>query len=255
MTRNINHVSLVPPNLVLPDMAYKYREININLLRSLQHNQIWFAHLESFNDPFEPARIFSGTPFSNALKTDIDRSGVLCLCKSNLNLPMWSYYGNGLRGIAIGYNTEELLRTLEPVYPYKNELGRRWRDVFDMKYDDSELGQIKEMNLFLNNELTDLERQKMFATKSNAYNHEEEFRIVIKPQEIFIDENIGFQSPSTSGLYKHSPESIQEIVFGELCSSSDKKLIKQILINKKINYKEAIRSKNSFKIELRDDLE
>lgn len=255
MSKNIDNVCLVPSNLVLPDIGYKYREININLLRSLQHNEIWFAQLESFNDPFEPARIFSGTPYGNTLKNNIDESGILCFCKSNLNLPMWSYYGNGLRGIAIGYNTEEFLRTLEPVKPHKNEHNPRWRYVFDMKYDDKDLGQIEEMKLLLNNELTDLEWQKIFATKSNVYNHEEEFRIVIQPQATFLDENPEPQWLSTSGLYKHSPDSIQEIVFGELCSSADKKLIKQILINKKINYKEAIRSKNSFKIELRDDLE
>ena len=255
MSKNINNVYLVPPNLVLPEIGYKYREINDNLLCSLQHNTIWFAQLESFNDPFEPARIFSETPYGNALKMDIDGSGVLCLCKSNLNLPMWSYYGNGLRGITIGYNTEELLRTLEPVHPHKNELTPRWRYVFDMKYDDSELGRIEEMNLLLNNEMTDLERQKMFATKSNAYNHENEFRIVIQPRAIFIDENPKPQWMSTSGLYKHSQESIKEIIFGELCSSPDRKLIKQILASKKVNYKEVVRSKNNFTIELRDDRE
>ena len=254
MSKNINNVCLVPSNLLLPEIIYKYREVNDRLLSSLEKNEIWFAELQSFNDPFEPARIFSGTPYGNTLKNDIDESGILCLCKNNLNLPMWSYYGNGLRGIAIGYNTEEFLRTLEPVKPHKNEHNPRWRYVFDMKYDDSELGQIQEMNLLLNNEMTDLERQKMFATKSNAYSHEDEFRIVIQPKPIFIDEDPSPLWISGIGLYKHSQDSIREIIFGELCSEPDRQRIKQILVNKKRNYKEVVRSKNSCTIELRDDL-
>ncbi len=57
------------------------------------------------------------------------------------------------------------------------------------------------------------------------------------------------------GLYKHSQDSIREIIFGELCSKLDRQRIKQILANRKINYKEVVRSKNSFTIQLRDDLE
>lgn len=255
MNRNIDNVCLVPSSLLLPEISYKYREVNDRLLSCLENNEIWFAKLQSFNDPFEPARIFSGTPYGNMLKNDIDESGILCLCKSNLNLAMWSYYGNGLRGIAIGYNTEYFLRTLEPVKLHKNEYNPRWRYVFDMKYDDNELGPIEEMSLLFNNEMTDLERQKMFATKSNVYSHEDEFRIVIKPQVTFLDENPESQWLSTSGLYKHSQDSIKEIIFGELCSKLDRQRIKQILANRKINYKEVVRSKNSFTIELRDDLE
>jgi hypothetical protein len=58
MSKNINNVCLVPSNLLLPEIIYKYREVNDRLLSSLEKNEIWFAELQSFNDPFEPARIF-----------------------------------------------------------------------------------------------------------------------------------------------------------------------------------------------------
>jgi hypothetical protein len=255
MGKNLNNICLVPSDLVLPKRVYKYRVINQRLFDLLQHNEIWFANLESFNDPFEPARIFSPTPYGNILKNDIANSGILSLCKSSLNLPMWSYYGDGLKGVAIGYNTEELLRTLEPVHPDQNELSPRWRYVFDMKYDDNKLGSIIESNLLLNNAMTDKERQKMFATKSNSYSHENEFRIVIQPESFFINNDVKSQWTESSGLYRYSQDSIEEIIFGELCTSQNRKHIKQILANKELNYKEVIRSKNDFTIELRDERE
>lgn len=263
MRIELNHVCVVPSDLELPERLYKYREINQNLIKSLVFNEIWFGLLESFNDPFESSRIFSETDYGQLLKETTSKSGVLCLCKNNKNLPMWSYYGGGLRGISIGYDTKELLNTLEPSKKYENEISPRWRYVFDMKYDDIGVNQIDEMNLLNNDKLKDNESQKILATKGRAFEHEEEVRIVIDSEKIFNDkygnhgeyENFEEEWVSTEGLYKHSLESIKEIVFGELCSTQDKLLIKQILAdNKSVSYKVAVRCKNQFKIEIVDDI-
>lgn len=241
---DINYVCAVPTKLILPDVVYKYRSINEFLFRSLLLNQIWLAKPESFNDPFETERIFSGTPFSQELDRDIRQAGVFCLCKSNENFPMWSYYGDGLRGVAIGYDLTELLRSLNPVEPCGNECTSRWKYVFDLDYCDNGLSEIDERALLRNDKLTDVQRQKMFATKSEAFRHEQECRIVVQP------------SPNSKpefawhgyGLYGHHSSAIREIVFGELVSKPDREAIKQIMAGRDITFSNAVRAKKSFKI-------
>lgn len=243
----INYVWRAPEALTLPPIVYKYRAVKGFRHKSLGLNHIWLAKPDSFNDPFEPERIFSGTKFSQALDRSVREAGVLCLCKSNSNLPMWSYYGGGMCGVALGYDLSELLATLEPASPRKNELSvPRWKYVFDMDYCDEGLREIDEMALLRNDELTDQERQKMFATKSRDFLHEEECRIVVQPSP---DSHPAF-SWHGHGLYKHSPDALKEIVFGELITEQRRQAIMQILIGRDVTYKNAVRDKSSFKINI-----
>lgn len=242
----INYVCPVPTDLILPSVVYKYRSINEFLFRSLLLNQIWLARPDSFNDPFEPERIFSGSPFSQALERDVRQAGVFCLCKSNENLPMWSYYGDGLRGVAIGYDLAELLRSLKPVDHGEGMHAERWKYVFDLDYCDTGFSIVDELALLCNGTLKDNQSKKMFATKSEAFMHEQECRIVVQPSP---DASPGF-SWSGSGLYQHSPGSIREVVFGELVSKPDREAIMQILAGREIIFLNAARSKDSFRISI-----
>lgn len=244
MSLQINNVCPVPPTLDVPEVIYKYREINEFLFRSLLLNQVWLAKPASFNDPFEPERIFSGSNFSRALSREIQESGVLCLCKSNTNLPMWSYYGGGLRGLAIGYDTEKLLSTLKPANPSKNECTPRWKYVYDLDYNDDDLSEIDESSLRQGGNLKAIELQKMFATKSHAYSHENECRIIVPPSPDSRDEFAW----SGFGLYQHDRSAIREVVFGELMSSQDRQAVIKILTDCNIQFFEATRSKQRFEI-------
>jgi hypothetical protein len=123
----IPNVYPVPDELDLPSTVFKYREVNQFLFSSLLLNQVWLAKPDTFNDPFEPERIFSGSTFSDALARDVREAGVLCLCMRNDNVAMWSYYGNALKGVAIGYDLVNLVRSLEPVTFTQNECSPRWR--------------------------------------------------------------------------------------------------------------------------------
>ena len=241
---SIDYVCPVPFNLALPEIVYKYRETNEFLLKSLIMNQVWLAKPDSFNDPFEPERIFSGTAFSQALNRDIRDSGILCLCKRNSNLPMWSYYGNGLRGVAIGYRLAELVRSLNPVNPANNENTPRWKYIYDLNYHDEELTEINEMALLQNDHMTDSERQKMFATKSNYYVHEEECRIVVPPSPDTQEEF----SWSGYGLYQHASNAVREIVFGELVTDQDRQAIIKVMADRDILFFDASRNKKRFEI-------
>lgn len=244
---DINYVFPVPRDLVLPHIVYKYRVANELLFQSLVLNQVWLAKPESFNDPFEPESIFSGTPFSKALDRDVRESGVLCLCKSSENLPMWSYYGDGLRGIAIGYDVTVLLSTLEPAKRTQSECSPRWKYLFDLDYHDDGLREVDEHALLSNDQLTDAERKKMFATKSRAFLHEEECRIVIQPSSD-VREDFKWQG---YGLYHHAPQAIKEIILGELISPENEQVILKVLEGRNITIKKAVRDKQNFSIQIR----
>lgn len=58
---DISNVCPVPAELDLPDTVFKYRAVNQFLFSSLLLNQVWLAKPDTFNDPFEPERIFSGS--------------------------------------------------------------------------------------------------------------------------------------------------------------------------------------------------
>lgn len=245
----IDNVCCVPHGLSLPDCVYKYRAVNNYLFDSLRNGQIWLAKPDTFNDPFEPERIFSGSTFSYALARDVREAGVLCLCKRNDNLAMWSYYGNALKGIAVGYDLANLVRSLVPVAITQNECSPRLRYVYELAYRDDGLSLIQEMNLLQTAEDRALEYQKMFATKAAAFDHEEECRVVVPPSSDLPD-NWPEYAWSGHGLYQHSPDAVKEIVFGELVTEQDRQSIMKIMAGREVAFFKAIRDKGCFRIEI-----
>lgn len=247
---DIPYVCSVPAELELPGTVYKYRSVSVDvkererLLQSLRDGQVWLAKPDSFNDPFEPERIFSGSAFSVELARAVHEAGVLCLCKSNDNLPMWSYYGGALKGLAIGYDMANLVGSLEPVLPSPNDLSPRWRYFFDLDYRDDGLSLVQEMDLLRNDSLTDAERRKMFATKAAAFSHEDECRVVVQPSADSSPE----YAWSGYGLYRHAPEAVREIVFGELMTEPDRRAIMEVMAGRDVSFFYAVRSKDSFRI-------
>lgn len=242
--KEISYVCPIPLGLELPEVVYKYREVNERLLGSLLLGQVWLPKPESLNDPFEPERIFSGSRFGDALDRDIREAGVFCLCKSRTNLSMWSYYGGGLKGVAIGYDLRAFLESLAPVEPSNDEGSTRWKYIFDLRYCSKDFSAIDEMALLKNNHFTDEERQKMFATKSPAYQHEEECRIVVQPSP---DSKKEF-SWVGHGLYEYDKRAVREIVFGELISNQMRKAIAKIVEGRDVKLFDASRSKSRFEI-------
>ena len=241
---SIPYVYPAPSDLNVPEKLYKYREINEILFKSLLMNQVWFSKPDSFNDPFEPHRIFAETAYGGALGRDFRESGILCLCKRKDDLPMWSYYGAGLRGVAIGYDTERLLRSLAPENPHKNEKVTRWKYVFDMQYSNSTISEVNGQALIDGGIDKYQEHQKIFATKSESFSHEDEIRIVIRPNAKQDTENFRVGH----GLYNHSEDSVAEIVFGELVSKQNREAIIKAMLGRSVELFTARRMKDRFEI-------
>ena len=243
----INNVCYVPVELELPNILYKYRSVDDRSIESVERNQIWLSPTEKFNDPFESFRIFSDTRFAMSLDRDVRESGVFCLCKSIDNLPMWSYYGAALKGFAVGYDRDILLRSLEVVQKAQNESGPRWRYVYDMAYSNDGHGLINEMAVLDTEEQRDREYQKIFACKAEAFCHEHECRIVVRASPTLPEYSPDHAWPGF-GLYKHAPEAIKQIVFGELIGEADQARILRVLEGRGISFLQAIWAKNGFKI-------
>lgn len=246
---DIDNVCCVPHGLTLPDTVYKYRAVNDYLFKSLQDGQVWLAKPDTFNDPFEPERIFSGSTFSDALARDVREAGVLCLCKRNDNLAMWSYYGDALKGIVIGYDLAKLVGSLEPVTFTQNECSPRWRYVYDLAYRDDGLSLIEEMRLLNTADDRALEYQKMFATKAAVFGHEEECRVVVPPSP---DQPHTWPEHAWSGhgLYQYATDAVKEIIFGELVTEQDRQAIMDMMAGREITFFNAVRDKTRFGISI-----
>lgn len=253
MKSEITYVNPVPRNLAIPEVAYKFREINELTLKSLLLNQVWFSRPASFNDPYELFREFESTGFGEALKWDIQEAGVFCLCKSPMNLPMWSYYGDGLKGVAIGYKLREFLTTVEPISPAESEHSRRWKYLYDVEYTNRALAPIngvamtgEKIRSRDQERRRAKERRRIFATKPKAFEHENEFRIVIEPSV----KNRLSAAWVGHGLYLHSPTAICELIFGELMPEQDQLALLKAVEGRNIKINRAIRRKDSFGIHL-----
>jgi Protein of unknown function (DUF2971) len=238
----MNYVAPEPSDLTVPTTLYKYRSLNKNSLASLLCNEIYFSKPQDFDDPFERVKTFEKSKVGEAFAQLLDLSGVLCLCETSKSLSMWSYYGAGLRGFAVGYDTCELLKSINS----KDEKIPDWKYVHKVEYNaDNKIPNI-EIEKLVDSDDSNRHPQKtaMFATKANIYAHETEYRIVLLPEPDSKD--------SASGLRQHSPQSISQIIFGELISPGDEKTIREALRGKTVIYKRAMRSHEQFEIVIVD---
>lgn len=232
---------------------FKYREVNQRSLCSLILNQVWLSRPEDFNDPFEVSARFDGALFTGTsrerLEREVREAGVLCLCASAENLAMWSYYGNGLRGFAVGYDLKLLLDKLAPVQREESECTTRWRYVHRVEYRADLPDAIDENALVYGDHKTQVvEWQKMFGTKSTTFEHELECRIVVRPS---ADRDPPYRWPG-HGLYQHDPAAINQIVLGELIPEQDEAAIRSIMTGRNVTFLRATRVEGEFRLELKD---
>lgn len=140
-TVKINYVRLVPDSIKVPEILYKYRELNKNSLSSLLCNKVYFSRPQDFNDPYEPEKIFEDSPFGKILDRTVKESGILCLCSESTSLSMWSYYASALKGFSIGYSSVELLKSVAP---------EKWKEIYSVKYDANEINAIDAAQIIKN---------------------------------------------------------------------------------------------------------
>ena len=221
---------------------YKYRAEIYRDLLTLVNNQIYAPTAQNLNDPAETIvndskmyEVFnliekSGLSINIAkdnyakiiaqVRTEL---GIFSLSKTVFNELLWAYYANGHKGFCIEYDFEQLKKSIS-----KGHL----HSIFNVQYknDTPEFS----MNNITYNLVDDTQFIKcLIATKSTAWEREEEIRITLY----------------SSGLLGISPESVTGIYFGLRMAESDKELVKNSLKGRNIKYYQMKLKPNSYLLE------
>lgn len=221
---------------------YKYRAEIYRDLLTLVNNQIYAPTAQNLNDPAETIvndskmyEVFnliekSGLSINIAkdnyakiiaqVRTEL---GIFSLSKTVFNELLWAYYTNGHKVFCIEYDFEQLQKSLS---------NRQLHGIFNVQYknDTPEFS----MNNITYNLVDDTQFIKcLIATKSTAWEREEEIRITLY----------------SSGLLGISPESVTGIYFGLRMAESDKELVKNSLKGRNIKYYQMKLKPNSYLLE------
>lgn len=222
--------------------VYKYRADIYRDLLTLVNNQIYAPTVQNLNDPAETivndSKIYevfdfiekSGLP-KNTAKDNYEKIiaeartklGIFSLSKTVINELLWAYYTNGHKGFCIEYDYEQLQKSLSNGFLHS---------VLNVQYrnDTPEFS----INSIANNLVNDVQFIKcLIATKSMAWEREEEIRITLY----------------SSGLFEISPESVTGIYFGLRMPESDKELIINSLKGRNVKYYQMKLKPNSYLLE------
>lgn len=168
-------------NIPEKTMIYKYCKGLNRDITNLCERKLWLSNVFSFNDPYDSAIMIDcglQSQYSKAQRQqameDFLKQGVMdrkakeqrsclfvsCFSEVNNSFPMWGYYAADHKGLCIGYDLHELIRTYDcmPVI-YTSELVVYKENDYDK-------------NILLST-----------LTKSDEWEHEREWRIVKQVDE------------------------------------------------------------------------
>lgn len=221
---------------------YKYRADIYRDLLTLVNNQIYAPTVQNLNDPAETmvndSKIYevfnliekSGLPINKAkdnyakiIAQARTKLGIFSLSKTVFNELLWAYYANGHKGFCIEYDFEQLQKS----FP-----DGLLQSTFEVQYNnDTPEFSINSIINYLENDAQFV--KCIIATKSMAWEREEEIRITLY----------------SSGLFEISPESVTGIYFGLRMAESDKELVKNSLKGRNIKYYQMKLKPNSYLLE------
>lgn len=219
--------------------VYKYRSGSVIDIESLMNNQFFSASLESLNDIQEAKIKINGTEidvfdvflksatsqsvnnsFKNILEIFINEAkkyGIYSLSKNYDNELLWAYYSNAHQGFCIEYDLDILKQC---------QLNQEFLN--DVEY-HKDMPVIELNDMFEPKDLV----KKFLATKSIAWEHEEEFRIIT----------------GTIGLYHFYSRSVKSIYFGYRTPENTIKLIMSTLRGRGIKYYKMHPKQDLYKLE------
>ncbi len=154
-------------------ILYKHRAIDNHFWKPLEEENIWCPSPHSLNDPFEfdfflrTQHIGRHSIDQESLaeaKNDMKKHGVISLTEICTNIQMWAYYSDSHRGVCLGFERNAT-----------NDLGK-WDHCVPVQYSPGdELPAVMPLELTKSRTLT-----KILTTKSNAWSHECEWRLITR---------------------------------------------------------------------------
>jgi hypothetical protein len=217
--------------------VYKYRSGSKRDIEALMNNQFYSAPIESLNDiheakilinqkevdvfdllikHFEPLAEGFKKTYEDYLKKAMS-FGVYSLSKNFDMELLWAYYSNSYKGFCIEYDLDKLKA-------YQLE-GEYFTDV-DYQEDIPTLDVDDILKV-------DIVNKKLLATKSIAWKHEDECRIIT----------------GQTGLYYYYNNAISAIYFGHRTEENTIKLVMSVLKGKNIKYYTMTSENNSYKLQ------
>lgn len=224
---------------------YKYKTCDKRNIATLYNNQLWVSNLYNMNDPQDSSVFVYNSDCIYELSL-IDefinnfQKSVYCMSfslKNNSNR-LWNYYSNGMRGMILVYNINDIETALKEQKFIKYE-----KDL--VTYSDKKLNCEYEFNEYLLNKEKNISLNKYFI-KDKSWEDEEEYRFIlsnankddgfllcnIKPIEIIV----GYKISKTdyNKLYKYT--NINNITL-KICYPNFKsnRFNSYILTNKSLN--------------------
>jgi len=232
---------------------FKYRRLDTYSIQSLVNEVAWFSTPSSFNDPFDcgvhiddrkieeaiehavvetrkrTGRDINNIPIEELKVTQSDISafeqfrsslynlfqtaGIFSLSEISDDILMWGHYADSHRGFCVEYERMP-----------ENILGRQAEPV---EY-QTQLPSLTPQNVISESGSIDW----LWLTKSNHWNYEKEWRVL---------------SPEGGKLYNIDSR-IKSIIFGLNMNQDNREILFKVISGKNIIFKEAIRDKYEFKI-------
>ncbi len=167
-------------------------------LETALESSLYFASVDSFNDPFECSASTSADAnhyWNNSLdslRQAVSSSGVCCFCRSFSNPLLWSHYADSHTGFALGISRPALEERFRPI------------NVRDVLYEDAvpSLDDFGWMDMSL----------VMLCTKPTCWSYEQEVRVIRTHGD-----------NETVGKGKLDPTAIREVIFGLSMSEERRK--------------------------------
>lgn len=220
--------------------VYKYRGGDRTTLkrdlRSLAKSQIFSAPIETLNDPFEAMvnlnegsfelgkllQIIPKFKYDNKFKVveqgflkillnflETSKSwGIYSLSKTYSDELLWAYYADAHRGFCLEYDLEQL-----------KEHSISTEPNFEVKY-EYEMPNLSSLDMLSISNHPEKLQEKLVATKSKRWEHEDEIRIVT----------------GTSGLFDYDYRALKAIYFGHRSDEKFQKLTMRVLKGRSIKY-------------------
>jgi hypothetical protein len=214
-----------------PKYLYKYRSVDADALAMLAADKVYMSRIGAFNDPFEALDLETESlvhnrrrhrhhdPYAASLR-------VCALSEEHRDLLMWGHYGDRHRGFCIRFEFDkdpELCKSLFPV-EYEPTIPARPIEVRDA------LEMAKRNSLI----------------KSDKWSYEKEWRII---------GNVADNEAETAELFlEYNPAALSAIIFGVRTPDLHKTLIRQLLSDRSVEFKQAVKQEDDFALSIQDDV-
>lgn len=156
---------------------YKFKSANDKDIEALLNNQLWVSTLEKMNDPMDLGFYIDSSKHSDKdirrFQDALNKSFVIISLASKVqNRRLWNYYTDGMKGFALDYRVEDLVKALKAMGA-KSTISRR------VTYGDEKLELSDMLDDYLKSgKVPALKKADLLFKKDISWSSEDEHRIV-----------------------------------------------------------------------------